>query len=129
MIHTSLFWCRFCTSESGNGETFEPLASQTSCSYKVRLEDVGRCLRCECIVTDVFGRSTKPVYAETAPVLPGLLNFLQNFGLGYFLNSSQCCHYVFLSISHVYLQYFLIRCSSFHYLSLVFCILLQVFLE
>lgn len=75
MIHLTLLWCRFYSSEAGNGngEHFEPLASQTSCSYKVRLEDVGRCLRCECIVTDVFGRSTKPVYAETATVLPGLL--------------------------------------------------------
>lgn len=52
-------------------KSYEPLPTQRSCSYKVRLEDIGRCLRCECIVTDVFGRSTEPVYAETAPILPG----------------------------------------------------------
>ncbi|XP_031377815.1 187-kDa microtubule-associated protein AIR9 isoform X1 [Punica granatum] len=78
----------FCSSEEGNKEPFEPLASQTSCSYKVRLEDVGRCLRCECIVTDVFGRSTEPVYAETAPVLPGIprIDKLEIEGRGFHTN-------------------------------------------
>lgn len=56
----------------GDRKSYEPLPTQRSCSYKVRFEDIGRCLRCECIVTDVFGRSTEPVYAETAPVLPGI---------------------------------------------------------
>ncbi|MCH91227.1 protein phosphatase 1 regulatory subunit, partial [Trifolium medium] len=36
----------------------------------VRLEDIGRCLKCECVVTDVFGRSSEVVYIETTPVLP-----------------------------------------------------------
>lgn len=56
----------------GDEKTFELLPAQHSCSYKMRLEDVGRCLKCECIVTDVFGRSTEPVYAETGPILPGI---------------------------------------------------------
>ncbi|KAJ9163220.1 hypothetical protein P3X46_022912 [Hevea brasiliensis] len=62
----------FCSSVVGDRDSFEPLPSQHSCSYKVRLEDIGRCLRCECIVTDVFGRSSEPAYAETAAVLPGI---------------------------------------------------------
>ncbi|KAI6706023.1 hypothetical protein NL676_008985, partial [Syzygium grande] len=60
----------FCSS-AVDQDLFEPLTTQRSCSYKVRFEDIGRCLRCECIVTDIFGRSTEPAYAETAPVLPG----------------------------------------------------------
>jgi len=38
----------------------------------LRLEDIGRCFKCECVVTDVFGRSSEPAYAEIGPVLPGL---------------------------------------------------------
>lgn len=53
---------------------FEPLPAQRSCTYKVQFEDIGRCLRCECIVTDVFGRSSEPTYAETAAILPGDLD-------------------------------------------------------
>ncbi|KAJ0081734.1 hypothetical protein Patl1_11265 [Pistacia atlantica] len=67
----------FCSSE-GDDKSFEPLPTQRSCSYKVRLEDVGRCLKCECIVTDVFGRSSELAYAETTPVLPGYLRFKFN---------------------------------------------------
>ncbi|KAF2317877.1 hypothetical protein GH714_041197 [Hevea brasiliensis] len=62
----------FFSSVVGDRDSFEPLPSQHSCSYKLRLEDIGRCLRCECIVTDVFGRSSEPAYAETAAVLPGI---------------------------------------------------------
>ncbi|KAJ1437037.1 Leucine-rich repeat [Sesbania bispinosa] len=62
----------FCTSEVGDSFTYEPLPNQTSCSYRVRLEDIGRRLKCECVVTDVFGRSGEVVYIETTPVLPGL---------------------------------------------------------
>ncbi|KAF2317884.1 hypothetical protein GH714_041204 [Hevea brasiliensis] len=65
-----LLW--FFSSVVGDRDSFEPLPSQHSCSYKLRLEDIGRCLRCECIVTDVFGRSSEPAYAETAAVLPGI---------------------------------------------------------
>lgn len=66
-------YCRFCSSEYGDRKSYEPLPTQCSCSYKVRFEDIGRCLRCECIVTDVFGRLTEPVYTETAPVMPGII--------------------------------------------------------
>lgn len=55
----------------GDDKTFEPLPAQRSCSYRMRLEDVGRSLKCECIVTDVFGRSAEVAYAETGPILAG----------------------------------------------------------
>ncbi|KAF5752705.1 microtubule-associated protein [Tripterygium wilfordii] len=61
----------FCSSLAEEKESFALLPSQHSCSYKPRLEDIGRCIRCECIVTDVFGRTSEPAYAETAAVLPG----------------------------------------------------------
>lgn len=78
----------FCSSEAGNDMSFEPLPSQRSCSYKVRLEDIGRCLRCECIVNDVFGRSSQPAYAETAAVLPGIprIDKLEIEGRGFHTN-------------------------------------------
>ncbi|KAJ6813130.1 187-kDa microtubule-associated protein AIR9 [Iris pallida] len=56
----------------GENQSFEPLPSHQSSSYKLRLEDIGRCLRCEYTVTDVFGRSSGPVSAVTAPILPGV---------------------------------------------------------
>ncbi|KAJ4980259.1 hypothetical protein NE237_031096 [Protea cynaroides] len=62
----------FCTSDKGDMKSFETFPSQRSCSYKVRLEDIGRCLRCECIVTDVFGRSSEPASSETAAIMPGI---------------------------------------------------------
>lgn len=55
----------------GDNFTYDPLPNQSSCSYRVRLEDIGRRLKCECVVTDVFGRLGEVVYIETAPVLPG----------------------------------------------------------
>ncbi|KAJ0980466.1 hypothetical protein J5N97_008721 [Dioscorea zingiberensis] len=61
----------FCSVGDEDHQSFEPLPSQRSCSYRVRVEDIGRCLKCECIVTDIFGRLTEPVSAITAPVLPG----------------------------------------------------------
>ncbi|XP_028090834.1 187-kDa microtubule-associated protein AIR9 [Camellia sinensis] len=78
----------FCSSETGNDVSLEPLSSQRSCSYKVRLEDIGRCLRCECIVTDVFGRSSQSAYAETAPILPGIprIDKLEIEGRGFHTN-------------------------------------------
>ncbi|XP_031264195.1 187-kDa microtubule-associated protein AIR9 isoform X1 [Pistacia vera] len=77
----------FCSSE-GDDKSFEPLPTQRSCSYKVRLEDVGRCLKCECIVTDVFGRSSELAYAETTPVLPGIprIDKLEIEGRGFHTN-------------------------------------------
>ncbi|KAG8652144.1 187-kDa microtubule-associated protein AIR9 isoform X2 [Manihot esculenta] len=78
----------FCSSVIGDRDSFEPLPSQHSCSYKVRLEDVGRSLRCECIVTDVFGRSSELAYAETAAVLPGIprIDKLEIEGRGFHTN-------------------------------------------
>lgn len=78
----------FCSSEIGDRKCFEPLPSQHSCSYKVRLEDVGRCLKCECIVADVFERFSEPAYAETAPVLPGIpkIDKLEIEGRGFHTN-------------------------------------------
>ncbi|OEL27617.1 187-kDa microtubule-associated protein AIR9 [Dichanthelium oligosanthes] len=61
----------FVASGSGEDQSFEPLATQCSLSYKVRFEDIGRCLKCECFVTDVFGRSSELVSVVTAPILPG----------------------------------------------------------
>jgi hypothetical protein len=53
--------------------------------YKVRLEDVGYCLRCECVVLDLFGRSTEPVIVITSPVVPSLprVDCLEIEGRGY----------------------------------------------
>ncbi|KAL3612128.1 hypothetical protein D5086_003148, partial [Populus alba] len=62
----------FCSSVTGDSNSFEHLPAQRSCSYKLRLEDIGRCFKCECVVTDVFGRSSEPAYAEIGPVLPGI---------------------------------------------------------
>ncbi|XVE94227.1 hypothetical protein REPUB_Repub01dG0263600 [Reevesia pubescens] len=78
----------FFSSETGDRKSFEPLPSQRSCSYKVLFEDIGRCLRCECIVTDVFGRSSEPAYAETASVLPGIprIDKLEIEGRGFHTN-------------------------------------------
>ncbi|CAN1227767.1 187-kDa microtubule-associated protein AIR9 [Linum grandiflorum] len=78
----------FRSSESGDSNCFEPLTTQVSCSYKMRLEDIGRCLRCECIVYDVFGRSSEPAYAVTAAVLPGIprMHKLEIEGRGYHTN-------------------------------------------
>uniref|UniRef100_A0A1J3CLM1 187-kDa microtubule-associated protein AIR9 n=1 Tax=Noccaea caerulescens TaxID=107243 RepID=A0A1J3CLM1_NOCCA len=61
----------FISLESGDKISYEAVSSETSCSYKVRFEDIGRCLKCECIVHDVFGRSSEPAYAETGPISPG----------------------------------------------------------
>ncbi|KAL2643139.1 hypothetical protein R1flu_010726 [Riccia fluitans] len=59
-------------SEDEESDDFEPIALQRACTYKVRLEDVGYCMRCECTVSDVFGRFAEPVSCVTPPVAPGL---------------------------------------------------------
>lgn len=66
---------RFRSLESGDEMSNEALSSEISCSYKVRFEDIGRCLKCECVVHDVFGRSSEPAYAETGPISPGFYAF------------------------------------------------------
>lgn len=78
----------FFSSETGNENTFEPIPSQRSCSYKVRFEDIGRCLKCVCVVTDAFGRSSEPAYAETASVIPGVprMDKLEIEGRGFHTN-------------------------------------------
>ncbi|XP_068657633.1 187-kDa microtubule-associated protein AIR9-like isoform X2 [Aristolochia californica] len=78
----------FISLEDTENQSFEPLPSQRSCSYKMRLEDIGRCLRCECIVTDVFGRSSGPASAVTSPILPGIpkIDKLEIEGRGFHTN-------------------------------------------
>ncbi|PHT55649.1 hypothetical protein CQW23_04135 [Capsicum baccatum] len=78
----------FISTETGNNKSFEPLPSQRSCSYSLRFEDIGRSLRCECIVSDVFGRSSDPVYAETPSVSPGIprMDKLEVEGRGFHTN-------------------------------------------
>ncbi|XP_023003645.1 187-kDa microtubule-associated protein AIR9 [Cucurbita maxima] len=78
----------FISAEAGDTKSFELLPTQRSCSYKVRLEDIGHCLRCECIVIDSFGRSTEPTCAETSPVLPGVpkIDKLEIEGRGFHTN-------------------------------------------
>ncbi|KAM7256967.1 hypothetical protein ACFE04_012708 [Oxalis oulophora] len=75
----------FCSSDKSS---YQPLPSQRSRSYKVQLEDIGRCLKCECVVSDVFGRSSEPAYAESSPVLPGFprIDKLEIEGRGYHTN-------------------------------------------
>ncbi|CAK9872005.1 unnamed protein product [Sphagnum jensenii] len=76
-------WSRLWQPESP--DTYERLALQQACMYKVRLEDVGYCLRCECIVLDLFGRSTEPVIVITSPVVPSFprVDCLEIEGRGY----------------------------------------------
>ncbi|XP_077243847.1 outer arm dynein light chain 1 protein [Tasmannia lanceolata] len=78
----------FSSSGIGENPSFEPLHSQRSGSYKVRLEDISRCLRCDCIVTDVFGRSSEPSSAITASILPGIpkIDKLEIEGRGFHTN-------------------------------------------
>ncbi|WOL15331.1 microtubule-associated protein [Canna indica] len=72
----------------GENQSFEPLPSQLSCSYKVRFEDIGRSLKCKCTVTDVFGRSSNTVSAQTSPISPGIpkIDKLEIEGRGYHTN-------------------------------------------
>ena len=76
-------WSRSWQPEST--EHFETLPAQRSCTYKVRLEDVGYCLRCEGIISDVFGRSAEPAFIITPPVAPGFprVENLEIEGRGY----------------------------------------------
>ncbi|KAH9288233.1 hypothetical protein KI387_032350, partial [Taxus chinensis] len=78
-------WSR---SESGDSQTFEALLIQRSCSYKVRLEDVGCWLQCECVVSDIFDRSSEHVSAISGPVSPGAprVDKLEIEGRGYHTN-------------------------------------------
>lgn len=75
------------SSEVGNKD-FEPVQSQCSCSYKLRFDDIGCCFKCECIVTDTFGRCSEPAYSQTAPVAPGFprIDKLEIEGRGFHTN-------------------------------------------
>eukprot|EP00249_Psilotum_nudum_P024971 c29337_g1_i1 orf=404-6085(-) len=79
-------WLR--SSVPGVTDCFEPLALQRSCSYKVQSKDIGFCVRCECIVTDIFGRSAAPSSVTTAPIAPGIpkMEKLEIEGRGYHTN-------------------------------------------
>ncbi|KAL2930498.1 hypothetical protein RDABS01_035908 [Bienertia sinuspersici] len=76
------------SSDSGDCRSWEMFSSESLCSYKLRFEDIGHHLRCECIVTDIFGRSSEPVYAETASILPGIprIDKLEIEGRGFHTN-------------------------------------------
>ncbi|VVB02098.1 unnamed protein product [Arabis nemorensis] len=74
--------------ESGDMISYEALSTENSCSYKVRFEDIGKYLKCECVVHDVWGRSSEPAYAETGPILPGFprIEKLEIEGRGFHTN-------------------------------------------
>ncbi|KVH88206.1 Leucine-rich repeat-containing protein [Cynara cardunculus var. scolymus] len=78
---------QYFSSEMGT-KAFEPVQSQSSCSYKLRFDDIGCCFKCECIVTDTFGRSSEPAYVETAPISPGIpkIEKLEIEGRGFHTN-------------------------------------------
>ncbi|GJU67307.1 187-kDa microtubule-associated protein AIR9 isoform X1 [Tanacetum coccineum] len=83
--HVRYQW--YVSSETGN-KAFEPIQSQSSCSYKLRFDDIGCCFKCECIVTDTFGRSSDPAYVETVPISPGFpkIEKLEIEGRGFHTN-------------------------------------------
>ncbi|KAJ4758953.1 Outer arm dynein light chain 1 protein [Rhynchospora pubera] len=70
-------------------QSFEVLAhAHNSRWYKLRYEDIGRCIKCECTVNDAFGRSSIPASATTSPVLPGIprIDKLEIEGRGFHTN-------------------------------------------
>ncbi|KAL9252679.1 187-kDa microtubule-associated protein AIR9-like protein [Drosera capensis] len=73
---------------SSDSASFHPLSSQRSSSYRVRFEDIGQFLKCELIVSDVFGRSSEPAFAETSRILPGIprIDKLEIEGRGFHTN-------------------------------------------
>ncbi|XP_057544940.1 187-kDa microtubule-associated protein AIR9 [Amaranthus tricolor] len=73
---------------SDSGDVWEIFSSENSCSYKLRFDDIDRYLRCECIVTDVFGRSSEPVHTEIIHILPGIprISKLEIEGRGFHTN-------------------------------------------
>ncbi|KAL8108441.1 187-kDa microtubule-associated protein AIR9 isoform X1 [Apium graveolens] len=78
----------FFASEMENINSFEQMPSQCSCSYKLRFEDIGRRLQCECIVSDVFGRSSEPAYVKTTTISAGFpkIDKLEIEGRGFHTN-------------------------------------------
>lgn len=79
-------WLR--SSGPGLEHAFEILPLQRTRSYKIRSEDVGFVLCCECTMTDIFGRNMEPVVAMTSPISPGVpkMDKLEIEGRGYHTN-------------------------------------------
>lgn len=79
-------WSR--SSGPGTTDSFESLPSQRGCSYKVRTEDIGYTICCECIVVDVFERLSSPVTVVSAAIAPGMpkVTKLEIEGQGYHTN-------------------------------------------
>lgn len=80
-------WSR--SSAPGSADLFELLPSHRGCSYKIRTEDIGHYIHCECIVTDVFDRSSTPVTVLSAVIAPGMpkVTKLEIEGQGYHTNT------------------------------------------
>jgi hypothetical protein len=81
-------------SAPGSSERFTPLPNQRSVSYKVRLDDVGCHLKCDCTVVDIFGRAAEPVACVTEVVRAGekglgVLNFgVWVLGFGFWVSGA-----------------------------------------
>ncbi|XP_078162701.1 outer arm dynein light chain 1 protein isoform X2 [Carex rostrata] len=74
---------------SGETQSYEILAhAYNSRWYKLRYEDIGRCIKCECTVVDAFGRSSVPASATTSSVVPGIpkIEKLEIEGRGFHTN-------------------------------------------
>ncbi|XP_071715705.1 187-kDa microtubule-associated protein AIR9 [Rutidosis leptorrhynchoides] len=83
--HVRYQW--YVSSEMGDKD-FELIQSQSSCSYKLRFDDIGCRFKCECVVTDSFGRCSEPAYVETTLVSPGIpkIEKMEIEGRGYHTN-------------------------------------------
>ncbi|KAI5066288.1 hypothetical protein GOP47_0018912 [Adiantum capillus-veneris] len=79
-------WSR--STAPGTMDSFELLPSR-GCSYKIRTEDIGHYIHCECIVTDVFDRSSTPATVLSAIIAPGMpkVTKLEIEGQGYHTNT------------------------------------------
>eukprot|EP00250_Pteridium_aquilinum_P019691 c24537_g1_i1 orf=188-5938(+) len=79
---------RWSRSSPGTPDSVESLPSQRGCSYKVRTEDIGYSIHCECIVTDIFDRPSSPVNVVSATIAPGMpkVTKLEIEGQGYHTN-------------------------------------------
>ncbi|KAH7307676.1 hypothetical protein KP509_22G071800 [Ceratopteris richardii] len=70
-------------------DMFEPLHAQHGCSYRARTEDIGHYIHCECIVTDLFDRTSVPATVVSAVIAPGMpkVTKLEIQGQGYHTNT------------------------------------------
>lgn len=122
-------YCRFISSENGGENSFEPLPSQHSCSYKVRFEDIGHSIRCECIVTDVFGRSSEPAYAETASILPGFYPLINETLLEIYHLFKDKVHWLVASYAGVSILLSIVNAFTFCLLDMNFWLIFPLALE